>query len=54
MGGKKKVRDVTAFIDRVRSGQVVLEGDGVGGAGGFSAALLHKGSSQDLAHTDKC
>jgi GTP-binding protein EngB required for normal cell division len=50
MGGKKKVRDVTAFIDRVRSGQVVLEGDGVGGAGGFSAALLHKGRLQDLAH----
>lgn len=43
MGGRKKVRDVMAFIDRVRSGQVVLEGDGVGGAGGFSAALLHKG-----------
>ncbi|KAF2205654.1 hypothetical protein GQ43DRAFT_406911 [Delitschia confertaspora ATCC 74209] len=43
MGGKKKVKDVMAFIDRVRSGQVVLEGDGVGGAGGFSAALLQKG-----------
>lgn len=42
-GGRKKVRDVMAFIDRVRSGQVVLEGDGVGGAGGFSAALLAKG-----------
>lgn len=43
MGGRKKVRDVMAFIDRVRSGQVVLEGDGIGGAGGFSAALLQKG-----------
>ncbi|PSN65899.1 hypothetical protein BS50DRAFT_574390 [Corynespora cassiicola Philippines] len=43
MGGQKKVRDVVAFIDRVRSGQVVLEGDGIGGAGGFSAALLAKG-----------
>ncbi|KAF2252280.1 hypothetical protein BU26DRAFT_516948 [Trematosphaeria pertusa] len=43
MGGRKKVRDVMAFIDRVRSGQVVLEGDGVGGAGGFSSALLAKG-----------
>lgn len=43
IGGRKKVRDVTAFIDRVRNGQVVLEGDGVGGAGGFSAALLAKG-----------
>ncbi|KAF2272682.1 uncharacterized protein EI97DRAFT_461781 [Westerdykella ornata] len=43
MGGRKKVKDVMSFIDRVRSGQVVLEGDGVGGAGGFSAALLRKG-----------
>lgn len=43
MGGRKKVRDVMGFIDRVRNGQVVLEGDGVGGAGGFSAALLAKG-----------
>jgi len=32
-----------SFIDRVRNGQVVLEGDGIGGAGGFSSALLHKG-----------
>lgn len=44
MGGRKKVKDVMSFIDRVRSGQVVLEGDGVGGAGGFSQALLSKGS----------
>ncbi|KAH7113778.1 P-loop containing nucleoside triphosphate hydrolase protein [Dendryphion nanum] len=43
MGGRRKVRDVMAFIDRVRSGQVVLEGDGIGGAGGFSSALLEKG-----------
>jgi GTP-binding protein EngB required for normal cell division len=43
MGGRKKVKDVSTFIDRVRSGQVVLEGDGVGGAGGFSSALLQKG-----------
>ncbi|KAF2011381.1 hypothetical protein BU24DRAFT_443734 [Aaosphaeria arxii CBS 175.79] len=43
VGGRKKVRDVVAFIDRVRSGQVVLEGDGIGGAGGFSSALLQKG-----------
>ncbi|KAF2873576.1 P-loop containing nucleoside triphosphate hydrolase protein [Massariosphaeria phaeospora] len=43
IGGRKKAKDVMAFIDRVRSGQVVLEGDGVGGAGGFSSALLHKG-----------
>ncbi|EOA87340.1 mitochondrial dynamin GTPase Msp1 [Exserohilum turcicum] len=43
VGGRKKVRDVMTFIDRVRSGQVMLEGDGVGGAGGFSSALLAKG-----------
>ena len=43
LGGKRKAKDVIAFIDRVRSGQVVLEGDGIGGAGGFSAALLQKG-----------
>jgi GTP-binding protein EngB required for normal cell division len=45
VGGRKKLRDVMGFIDRVRSGQVVLEGDGVGGAGGFSSALLTKGLS---------
>ena len=46
VGGRKKVRDVMSFIDRVRSGQVALEGDGVGGAGGFSSALLAKGTYQ--------
>lgn len=44
-GGKRKLKDVMGFIDRIRKGDVVLEGDGVGGAGGFSAALLAKGSS---------
>jgi GTP-binding protein EngB required for normal cell division len=43
VGGKRKLKDVMGFIDRVREGKVVLEGDGVGGAGGFSAALLKKG-----------
>ncbi|KIW03659.1 uncharacterized protein PV09_04981 [Verruconis gallopava] len=43
VGGKRKLKDVMGFIDRVRDGKVVLEGDGVGGAGGFSAALLKKG-----------
>lgn len=43
VGGRRKANDVMAFIDRVRKGEVVLEGDGVGGAGGFSAALLAKG-----------
>jgi hypothetical protein len=44
VGGRRRLRDVMAFIDRVRSGQVVLEGNGAGGAGGFSAALLAKGT----------
>jgi len=43
VGGSRKLKDVMAFIDRVRKGEVVLEGDGVGGGGGFSAALLAKG-----------
>ena len=42
-GGKRKLKDVMGFIDRVRKGEVVLEGDGIGGAGGFSAPLLQKG-----------
>jgi GTP-binding protein EngB required for normal cell division len=49
MGGRKKVKDVMSFIDRVRGGQVVLEGDGVGGAGGFSSALLAKGMPSKLS-----
>lgn len=47
VGGRKKARDVMAFVDRVRNGQVVLEGDGIGGAGGFSASLLAKGMQPD-------
>ncbi|KAF9882718.1 dynamin-like GTPase mgm1 [Aspergillus nanangensis] len=41
--GKRKLKDVMGFVDRVRKGDVVLEGDGTGGAGGFSSALLAKG-----------
>lgn len=43
-GGKRKLRDVMSFIDRVRKGEVLIENSGVGGAGGFSAALLSKGT----------
>jgi replication fork clamp-binding protein CrfC len=43
IGGRRKMKDVVSFIDRVRKGDIVLEGDGIGGAGGFSAALLAKG-----------
>lgn len=47
VGGKKRLKDVVAFIDRVRKGEIVLEGDGAGGAGGFSSALLSRGKSYD-------
>ncbi|CAK3801137.1 msp1, mitochondrial [Lecanosticta acicola] len=43
IGGRRRAKDVISFIDRVRKGDVVLEGDGVGGAGGFSASLLETG-----------
>jgi hypothetical protein len=43
VGGKRKLNDVMNFIDRVRRGEIILEGNGSGGAGGFSAALLQKG-----------
>ena len=49
IGGKKKMKDVMSYIDRVRKGDVVLEGDGVGGGGGFSAALLAKGKTSFLS-----
>lgn len=42
--GKRKLRDVMSFVDRVRKGEVFLEGDGTGGAGGFSSALLSTGT----------
>ncbi|ERF74330.1 hypothetical protein EPUS_02017 [Endocarpon pusillum Z07020] len=41
--GKRKLNDVTTFVDRVRRGEIVLEGDGASGAGGFSSALLQQG-----------
>lgn len=42
IGGRRKTSDVVGFIERVRKGDVVLENQ-VGGAGGFSSALLEKG-----------
>ncbi|KAL4754956.1 hypothetical protein BDW72DRAFT_85125 [Aspergillus terricola var. indicus] len=41
--GKRKLKDVISFIDKVRKGEVVLDGDGSGGAGGFSASLIARG-----------
>lgn len=46
--GKRKLKDVMSFIDKVRKGDVVLEGNGAGGAGGFSAALLERGKLRFL------
>jgi dynamin-like GTPase MGM1, mitochondrial len=48
--GKKKLKDVTAFIDRVRKGDVVLGGDVSSGAGGFSADLLERGKPALRSH----
>jgi len=41
--GKRKLTDVMGFVDRVRKGDLVIEGSGAGGAGGFSSALLQRG-----------
>lgn len=43
--GKRKLKDVISFIDKVRKGEVILDGDGSGGAGGFSASLIARGTS---------
>lgn len=43
VGGRRKLKDVMTFVDRTRKGEIVIEGNGGGGAGGFSAALLQKG-----------
>ena len=45
IGGRRKASDVMAFIDRVRKGDVRLDGDTSAGAGGFSSALLATGTS---------
>lgn len=43
VGGRRKLRDVMSFVDKCRKGDIVVEGDGRSGAGGFSSALLAKG-----------
>ncbi|KAM4055955.1 dynamin family protein [Hirsutella rhossiliensis] len=43
VGGRRKLKEVMGFVDKARKGDIVIEGDGRSGAGGFSAALLGKG-----------
>ncbi|KAK7425494.1 mitochondrial dynamin GTPase Msp1 [Neonectria magnoliae] len=43
VGGRRKLKEVMTFVDKARKGDIVVEGDGRSGAGGFSAALLGKG-----------
>lgn len=43
VGGRRKLGEVMAFVDKVRKGDVVIDGDGGSGAGGFSASLLATG-----------
>ncbi|KAG6040963.1 hypothetical protein E4U41_006441 [Claviceps citrina] len=43
VGGRRKMKEVMTFIDKARKGELVVEGDGRSGAGGFSASLLTKG-----------
>lgn len=42
--GRRKLNDVIGFVDRVRKGEVHLDGDSSSGAGGFSSALLQTGT----------
>ena len=46
VGGRRKLKEVMTFVDKSRKGDIVVEGDGRSGAGGFSAALLNKGMFQ--------
>ncbi|KAL1875275.1 hypothetical protein VTK73DRAFT_10231 [Phialemonium thermophilum] len=43
VGGKRKLKEVMNYIDKARKGEIIVEGEGRSGAGGFSAALLAKG-----------
>lgn len=43
VGGRKKLKDVIAFVSRARKGKIAINRDGVGSASGYSAALLQKG-----------
>ena len=41
--GRRKLNDIMSFIEKVRKGDIVLEGDNSSGAGEFSSALLRRG-----------
>lgn len=43
VGGRRKLKEVMAFVDKARKGGITVEGDGRSGAGGFSVALLSRG-----------
>ena len=43
VGGRRRLRDVVSFVEKCRKGEIVVEGDGASGAGGFSKDLLQKG-----------
>ncbi|KUI71507.1 Protein msp1, mitochondrial [Cytospora mali] len=43
VGGRRKLKEVMGFVDKCRKGDIMIEGEGRLGAGGFSAALLEKG-----------
>lgn len=43
VGGRRKLKDVVTFVDKCRRGDIVIEGEGETGAGGFSKELLQKG-----------
>ncbi|KAI1391074.1 dynamin family protein [Hypoxylon trugodes] len=43
VGGRRKLKEVTTFVDKARRGDVLVEGESRSGAGGFSAELLAKG-----------
>lgn len=50
VGGRRKLKEVMAFVDKSRKGDIIVEGDGRSGAGGFSASLLTRGKLHIPAH----
>lgn len=50
VGGRRKMKEVMNFVDKCRKGDIIVEGEGRMGAGGFSAALLEKGKHSSVHH----